>query len=940
MVSLSVDERDLLERIKAKEELQPFFFRKAKGLKWFDALAEQGYFEPASNPPPKPAREESYVNVPFWPAIEYLVAASEELPKKENERYAELFLDILRSTTKYAKEHGYSNYRTWWQFSKILPNIPHHLIRIEDIQLIDYWLDDLYERRLVADQLGGEWLTALLDQNDAHGNELALSMIGILYRLNFSERKIGSVYRKEASLRVDNYAAKKIAEKVAGKAGQVLGLAAVRLFQNVLVAILEELGNDKWSSIWRPAIEEHEQNQRADDAEDIIVVAYRDALLACVEATPSVEIREYLDDIQNSPFETVRRIALYVIDRQLKLLNIYVDRVIAEQYFTSNFRHELWHFLRNHYNEFGLEQKRCVLDLISGLADTDEDGKVNEGATAYRRAIWLSAIKDFGEDVAQFYQQCVDLAGAVPDHPDFSSYMTTGWVDHKSPIPIEELLSLEIPELVRRLGAYEDTGKHSEPSLEGLTKALRQAVKAEPLRFHNVLHEFSGCDLAFVYVLIEAYHELWSEKAQLPWDEIWSALLEFCRDIVEQDRFWSSENSNKSHAFVGNRHWIVGGIGRLIEAGTKSDEHAFSEKFLTQAEEILLVLLKQETGEEFKIDSDAVMVAINSPRGHCIEALINLSLRTCRLSGKRHGNHTETWAHFQPIYDAELARADIGEYEFVTLVVNYLPNFLYMSKEWVLANLGNIFDQSNYQKWLCALQGYAYVGTVYEGVFNHLKVNGHLIRALDDENVKERVSEKVIQNIAVAYLNDFEGLEGESSLVHQLLERRKYAELSHLIWFLWTLRKDGNDKLEIKVFELWPRILDAIDTSTREGRRLASKLCDWAVFVHEIDEMNRGLLFAVAPFADEDYNSYNLLNSIARFSEQQPAEAYELWLRLLASAQPDFPEEATQTALTNLVRVGSEGVRMAKRIVSEYLKGGNERPSLWLRDIMSTVQNV
>ncbi|HUX29518.1 MAG TPA: hypothetical protein VMV78_02690 [Thiobacillus sp.] len=935
MVSLTVDERDLLERIKAKEELQPFFFRKAKGLKWFDALAEQGYFEPASNPPPKPAREEGYVNVPFWPAIEYLVAASEELPKKGNERYTELFLDILRSTTKYAKEHGYGNYRTWWQFSKILPNIPHHLIRLEDIQLIDYWLDDPYDRRLVADQIGGDWLTTLLDLNDAHCNELALSLLDIIYRLNFADRKIGSAHRKEANLRIDGYAAKKITKKVSGKVGQVLRLGAAHLFQNRLEAILEELNNDKWSSVWRPAIEEHEQNHSADDAEDIIVVAYRDALLACVDATPPIEIRKYFDDILNSPFETVRRIALYVIDQKFQSLNIYLDRVITEQYFTSNFRHELWHFLRNHYNEFGLEQKRRVLDFISVLAETDEDEKVNEGATAYRRATWLSAIKDFGEDVAQFYQQCVDTAGTVPDNPDFSSYMTAGWVDHKSPIPLEELLSLEIPELVRQLGVYEDPGKHSEPSLEGLTKALRQAVKAEPLRFHNVLQEFSGCDLAFVYVLIEAYHELWSEKTQLPWDEIWSALLEFCRDIVGQDRFWSSENTNQSHAFVGNRHWIVGGIGRLIEAGTKSDQHAFSEKYLTQAEEILLILLKKETGEGFKIDSDAVMVAINSPRGHCIEALINLSLRTCRLSGKQHGNHTETWAHFQPIYDAELARADIGEYEFVTLVVNYLPNFLYMSKEWVMANLGNIFDQSNYQKWLCALQGYAYVGTVYEGVFNHLKLNGHLMRALDDENVKERVSEKVIQNIAVAFLNDFEGLEGESSLVHQLLVRRKYAELSHLIWFLWTLRKDGDDKLEIKVFELWPRILDAIDTSTREGRRLASKLCDWAVFVQEIDEMSRGLLFAVAPFADEDYNSYNLLNSIARFSEQQPTEAYELWLRLLDGARPDFPEEAIRAALTNLVRVGPEGLRKAKNIVSVYLKDGNEQPSKWLREIDS-----
>lgn len=334
-----------------------------------------------------------------------------------------------------------------------------------------------------------------------------------------------------------------------------------------------------------------------------------------------------------------------------------------------------------------------------------------------------------------------------------------------------------------------------------------------------------------------------------------------------------------------------------------------------------------------------MFIAINSPRGRCIEALINLTLRSCRLADKQRGKHIDTWTHFQPIYDAELARADIGEYEFTTLVVNYLPNFMYMSKDWILANLEKIFDQDNVQKWLCAMNGYAYVGTVYEAIYNHLKDNGHLIRALDDEIVKERVSEMVIQNISIAYLNDFEKLEDESSLMHQLLVRRKHAELSHLIWFLWTQRKNGNVKVNVKVLELWPRILEVIDTSTREGRLLASKLCDWAVFVDVVDEKNKGLILAVTPFAEEIHNAYNLLKSIARISEQQPTEAYEIWLRLLEGARPDFPEEAIRDALTNLVRAGPEGIRNAKNIVSKYLKSGNEQPSQWLREIMVPMKN-
>ena len=515
--------------------------------------------------------------------------------------------------------------------------------------------------------------------------------------------------------------------------------------------------------------------------------------------------------------------------------------------------------------------------------------------------------------------------------------MTSGGVDHKSAISKEDLLSWDSEELINRLNEYLESytppPMFDGPDLEGITMTLRQVVKAEPLRFYNQLQKYTTLGIPYIHELIGAYRELWSEKAQLPWDEIWGHLLGFCLDIVNQDRFWSSENTEKRNSFVANRDWIVSGICSLIEAGTKSDEHAFSERLLNQAEEVILILLEKEKGEEFKIGSDSVMVAINSPRGHCIEALINLTLRSCRLSDKQFGNHAAIWAHFQPIYDDELARAKIDEYEFATLVTNYLSNFLYMSKEWVLANLGSIFDKDNYQKWLSAMDGYAYVVTVYEEIYKHLKKNGHLIRALDDKNIKERVAETVIQNIAVAYINDFEKLEDESSLVHQLLARRQPKELGQLIWFFWSQRKDGDENIRTKVFALWPRLLGAIDTGTREGKKLASKLCDWSIFVDEVNDSNKHLILAVAPFAEEDYNSDDLLESIAKISAKQPFEAYEIWLQLLEGTSSDFPEEAIKSALNNLVREGPEGLRKAKDIVSKYIKSGNERPLQWLREI-------
>ena len=937
--TITPKQRSAIERAKRNLDLQRILFRKAVGLQWFSAFKEAGFLDPTKIPVPIPATEEGHISIPGWPITDYLVATSVELLEPENESYSVEFIEFIRAATTYAKEHNFSNSRVWWQFSKIIGNVPPHLIRLDDVIIVDYWLDDFYERGFVAENLGAHWLINLLDRGNGDCRAISMSLLEILYKIRMVEKQYGASNKRKPVLRFDDWHAKQVTKKVAAKVGRVLGLPAVELFQKRLEHILAEVKNDRHSSIWRPAIEDHGQNHSVDGAEDIILEGYRDSLLAHIEEAP-LAAKEYIERILESPFETIKRIAIYAIDQHYQHLSQLVERVIVSQYFSSNFRHEMWHLLRNHYPQFSVDEKRLVQKAIASLV-VEENSQQNEGATAYRRAIWLSAIKDYGEDVAPLYRKYVEVVGDEPEHPDFSSYMSgSGLIDHQSPISKDELLSLDIEQLVDRLDSYHDTGWFGEPGLEGLVKALGQIIKEKPFRFYNQLHRFSRLDLAYVYEIIDAYGELWGEKARLPWEELWEYLLAFCEDIVVQERFWSPENAQRRTHFVANRYWIVGEIGRLIENGTKSDEHAIPEKFLPQVERIILILLEKEGGEEFKPDSDAVSVAINSPRGHCIEALIYLTLCSCRLADKHRGGHVETWTHFQPIYDAELARADIGEYEFVTLVARYLPNFLYISKDWVQANLEKIFDQANYQKWLCAMQGYACVNRVYEEVYNHLKEGKHFVRALDDENVNQTLDDKIVQNIAVAYLNGFERLEDETSMIHQLLARRKHSEIRQLIWFLWTLRKDGHAKIKDKVFELWPRILGVIDTSTSEGKRLASNLCDWTAFVDEVNDINRPLILAVAPYADENHHSYDLLRSIARISERQTLEAYEIWRRMLDAGHSDYPREAIKTALANLVRIGPEGVRKAKEIVSQYLKGGNEEPLKLLREVIVVEESI
>lgn len=179
--SLTPKQMSAIQRAIRKPELQPLLFRKAKGLKWFDSFYNEGFFDASNNPMPISAKEEGLVNIPFWPATEYLVNASEELSAPENEKYAIKFIELIRAITAHAKKENYSNYKTWWQFAKIIRKIPVHLITLTDIDLIGYWLDDPYERGLVAEEIGEKWLPDLLVRQDGHCLKIAIGLLDCLY---------------------------------------------------------------------------------------------------------------------------------------------------------------------------------------------------------------------------------------------------------------------------------------------------------------------------------------------------------------------------------------------------------------------------------------------------------------------------------------------------------------------------------------------------------------------------------------------------------------------------------------------------------------------------------------------------------------------------------------------------------------------------------------
>lgn len=933
MNELTAQEENLLQKLRDQPELTGLFFRKAKKLKWFNRLREEGYFDPQSlSGPVSVDDQDGRVRIPAWLPIDYLCNTVKEASKGGNEEFASAYLSIIEDVTNYAKEQELENYQVWWRFASMLASLPTNLIEAKHVRLAEYWLNDRFDRSLVARELGRKWLPKLLDAGDGHSLFIAQEVLAVLLRIHCEKDSMRNFEKDACNFFFDSYHAGEFIRESMFQCGVMLGKNALAIIDKSLKYVLSELGNDKWSAVWQPAIEVHDQNRHREDAENLLVLAYREVLSGHIHNVQA-DASEFLDGMLNSGFDTLVRIAINAIRENKQHFSPLQDKLISNRFITTNLRHEFWHFLHEVYPTLQLEQKNSVLSLIASI--TDDDGEHTEGSVAYEQATWLAAIRNFGEVETSAYEKAVKLAGTEPEHPDFSYYMTTGWGGGESPYSVAELQSFYPDELVGRLAGFQPTGGWKEPTIYGLSKAFKERIKSKPLDIYTNLKKFIGIDLAYIYVLIEAFSELWSDKNPLPWEDVWPQLLEFVEQLLNHKEFWGDQYSEQRKEFVANRHWVIGAIGRLVEAGSKSDDHAFPEKTHPAARRVLETILENQTGEDFALESDAVSIAINSPRGRCLQALINLALRECRLADKEQDNHTTVWNGYEGLFNSELERVANKEYEFVTLVTNYLPNFLYLSGEWLHGNLNQIFDQTDELGWSCAMQGYSYIGTVYKEIYEYLRDHGDLLKALDHEHLTSRVEDRFIQQISVAYLNDFEMFDSDNSLIKVVIERFIPEELHHLIWFLWTLRGKKDAQYGPKVLYLRTKIQEKLDLTRKEDRKLASDLCLWIEYVDELNDENMQWLREIVPFADDSHHASEVLECLARLSNEQPFMASELWRSLLERSLNDYPEDAIRTILKNLLLQGSDGVRVAKETVSIYARSYNERPWEWMKELQA-----
>lgn len=900
------DGKEILEIIRKRKAYEDYFFKKISSLKWFETLKERGYFNANKNPEPKMADKEGYYIIPFWSALLYLEKLSLKTTDKKNEEIAKELLKIIRNVTKPKDFEKVDNYRTWWVFCKILNNIPERLIKLRDIELVKEWYDSKFGTTLIDSEVSKNLIPKFLKSDNSASIKKAIKLLEIVTTL-----KTNPTTKKVTTLMDEYYLSdfcKKNIDLLAGKTIPKI----IELLSSRLKELLKEKNNDEYSYIWIPRIEEDYEKRTITEPKVLLIFLLSKILLKATLLKKDLSL--IVDNFLNGNYLLLKRLALFITSNSYQEYKNGFWQFLNSDYFNNpNLRHELFTLLReNFYNFSEPEQEKIISFINKGPARFQ---KANKRDKALWQQRWLIAIEgQSNKEVDTLYNACKQITKIEPAMPDNEFYFEQPkWTGDMTPLTSDEILSKSNIELIKFIQEFKEDHKFKTQSF-GLS--LRGAVKKTPKKFSRELDLFKELNPSFQYSLIEGFEDSWKENNDIDW----SIILNYCLKLAKSEKFWNS-NETYEDTEIKYSNWVASSIADLIISGTQNDNRSFPKEFLSITEKILLIII-EKIHSEMESVKDAFTSAINSPRGRLIMAIIEYCLRYARVYFKdEEFKNKPKWSseEIKNIFEKALDKK-YNDLEFSILIGYYLPNLIWLDRDFFIKNMDKVFYKQDKKLWNVAMQGYLLHRGVYNDLYLIIKNQNNYIKSLETDFQNKEIRRLLIQHISIGYLRGLENLQDKESLFNIVLEKWNEEEIREVISFFHSDESIRFEKeLENKVLDFWEYCFKKIEikpTLTDTDENILSDLNLLSCLMDKINEKKQWLLQSV-PYVGLNYNSPEFLKCLDKLASDNAIEVYEIYKIMLNYIVPNYDEENIISIIKKIAN--KMEIKFAKEIVDIYL---------------------
>lgn len=891
---------------------------------YFDLLQQEGFFKPESVPLPVPGDKLGTVRIDSWPAVVYLQSVAKRATELEQQDMIDKVLGAIRTVTNYRDKEGkpLDNHTVYWAFAEVLSSVPTDTITKADIDQIEIWIkgraDGAVTSMALIRDLFPKLLASNADADLANAARLLYHFTAFTWREPNAEEGL-----REAKTYVQDYWLHKLIKTHGLELGARLKKSAASVFEERIRELVSKDDSLKRVYAWRPAIEEHEQNHNWREPENRFVEGLRDVMLGWLDDDPK-SAAPYVRDLLCDDLAILNRIAIFLINMRFSQIRGLAIEVLQAKYFGLFHTHEVYEFLKARFAEFSDKERQATLVAMRNcvLPETIDQP---EHTRRRRSKMFLSVIHGSGYKPADDYYaelNADESLGELGPHPDMPVYIETGWGFGTSPYEVPQILEfLRDGALPKRLNDFREVDPWHGPTANGLVDSVKSAVIADLECFIAKLDDLKAVPLAYQYAIIEGFRTKWEQPSDtttsIDWQKSWAALLEYMTNLVCNDDFWQKDHVRLSED-TASTDWIASTIADVLRSGTRKDERAFDPILLPKSFAIIKWLLEKTASSQRTGDHDPMSEAINTPKGRVLEALVDYSLRTCRVADKSRQQHNEEWNSLEPVYNFEMIQCKNANYEFSTLMGCYIAHMLYMNEKWLRANIEHIFPKTYETNFSCAIEGLAY-SPMHRTIYQLLVSHGIIEHALKLPVRGKHARESLLQRIGVAYLWGDEELDG-IRLGH-LFESEAVSDINEIAWFYWSVRRqDIKQQQSERIQAFFRAAADWLLDKQLEAADLWADLAKLILYFDSIDHDDCERFKKAAHYLGDEFDAGTFVGELTRLlpvSQKYAAELYEAVI------------------LSNTPRYDLEGVLLsfAKKLANSAERGVAIKCSNHLRDI-------
>lgn len=908
-----------------------YFFDRLQHPGWLHPLRPKGFFRH----PPAPIRdeEEGTIRFPPWPEARYLTRMAlhepdlvaeiiQEMDDTDNAAVLSDLLDALLAMPPIVSAQLVEKAAQW-------AKRPYWLLPDKLGQLIEHWAK------------GG--LT-----------EGALRVARVLLDVLPEERRVETgpdeEYRlpPEPQARFDTWNYEEILKKHYPELVRTAGLPALELLCDLLDRAIrlsrrcdDDQGPEDYSVIWRPAIEDHLQND-VRTIKDALVTAVRDAAELVVRSGHGT-VEEVVNALERRPWRVFLRIALHalrVFPDQAEALA--AERLTDRALFKDvGLQHEYVLLLRDCFQRLTHEDRATILEWIEVGPDVEKFKRWREEATGsppsddavarYReiwQRDWLARIRpeNLPGEWQERYRELVGKYGE-PDHVEFPVYTEGGWVGPTSPKSADELKAMSVQEIVEFLKTWRPPDNaFREPSPEGLGRVLSSVVAQDPGPFAVQAKRFQGLDPTYIRAVLSGLRDALKQGGAFDWEPV----LDLCGWALSQPRETPGRQVGEEMEADPDWGWTRKAIAGLLSAGFDDGPGSLPIRLRVKVWYILKPLTEDpeptpEHEERYGgSNMDPATLSINTTRGEAMHAVVRYALWVRRhMEGQADAEDQprtgfDEMPEVREVLDSHLDVAQEPSLAIRAVYGQWFPWLVLLDSEWARDSAARIFPIGQGEEALLEAAWNTYVTfcSPYDNVLDILHEQyRHAVERIgcrrDDTRWLANPDERLAEHLMVFYWRGKLSL--EDPLFTAFWEKATDALRGHALGYVGRALKQTIGEIPAEVLDRLTQLWAVRLARAKQSQSRADLVKEMAAFGWWFVSDKFDVGWAIAQLSEslqlvhQTDLDHMVLEHLARTVETHPVESAQC-LRIIAegdregwnlSAARDHVRRILEVALRN-----------------------------------------